>query len=230
MSLFISALLRRGAQAALVVAFLLPAQYAAAGLVSNLGEAERTGSISVGVVSVNDFSRYQTFTTDSNPSGYTFNSATLSFNDGGLGSFQVAILNDSTGSPGSQLVALSGNSTPTTGTETYTGTATLTASTTYWLALSQTGAALSTFDPYSLNDTESAAEDNSTLPGWLIADSHFSSTNGGSTVVPQSPVIKVALDATILGGGGAVPLPGTLALLGLGLAAAGVSGRRGVRA
>jgi hypothetical protein len=128
-------------------------------VLDNLGE--NTGSTrSLGLfapvpfIPAVELMRAQEFVTGG--TAYTNELITVKLNvqtQGGSSTFQVAIHDESGGNPGSSIATLSGANMPGTGENSYMGTVTLAASTSYFIVVSAVGS-----DPiYEINSTNSAS-------------------------------------------------------------------------
>jgi hypothetical protein len=157
------------------------------------------------------------FTTDANP--YTLDSVSINFPwspQSGAWGFEASIWSSSGIVPGALITTLSGNSTPGSGTHTYTatGTVNLAASTTYWVVTRSGSSSKAFYWGMSDNLSESG-------PG-SIGNSTLSSWDAGASWPGGAPVYAalIGVEATL------VPEPGTLGLLGAGLAGLAMAGRR----
>lgn len=157
------------------------------------------------------------FTTGGNPGGYSLDSVQIAI-DGILvtdgSGFTLSLYANNAGQPGTSLGVLSGSSNPSVaGTYTYTASSlTLTASTSYWIV----GQAATAFPNGSFLWGDTTSSSYTSSGGWTInnATRDISHDNGSTWTATSVSLLRFDVTAT------AVPEPQTLALAGLGLAAA----------
>lgn len=203
---------------ALLAAVLLAggARLQAQTVISNLGQG--TGATAnIGTQGGGEtWRRVFTFTTGTSASSFEFTSFTMSFNNasGSPGTLSVGLysaFNAGTVAGGSGLLgnlSLSSGNPASAGNAVYSGTATLSASTTYYLLLSSASAPAG--NNYTYNVVNSGNEDSGGLAGWTIGDSAFES-NGNNTWTSLSGPGHFSIQAS------AIPEPSTYAaIMGLG--------------
>lgn len=190
--------------------------------ISNLGQSVgATGTIGRYSGGGEEWRRVFTFTTGASVGGYDFTGITMSFNAaaGSPGALSVSLYStfdaNTTAGGGTLVSALSLSSgSPLAGpTATYSGTATLAASTTYYLQLSSAFASAGNYYSYPVAST--GQEDAGGLAGWSIGDVAYES-NYNQLWTAQSGPGLFSVDATA-----AIPEPSTYVLM-FGLAALGV--------
>ena len=188
MNIFNSTLFRRKAAASLVAALALigAGKLGAQTAVSNLGEGITASSFYVGFSSTISSQRELvfSFTTGATASSFDFTGASVTFTTGGgsrgspsgltFGLFSTFSTGSGTSNQLATLTAFGANQPPTTGLATFSGSATLAASTTYYLKLSAPSAGLN--NNYGVS--ESATDNQTGLTGWSIGDSSFVFENG----------------------------------------------------
>ena len=174
--------------------------------VGNLSETKAAdGQVGQWRPALNDINvkRAAGFTTGSNSSGYSLQSVTAKFSNkvGSPTGFTAAIHAVSSGNPAaSATCALSGSAPDTAGEYTYTPSATcdLSASTTYFLVLSASGAAGANHY-YLLSYTSSSSQTNTpSNAGWTIADkgkSKSGNNNWADESTTHVPMFKVTAAA-----------------------------------
>lgn len=179
----------------------------AATVVSNLGNANGINSL---VFSNNSSytSHAGSFTTGLLPA--TLDSVRISLDSSStFRPLTVSIWSNSGSVPGSALAALSGLTNPSAGLFDYTGSLSLSASTTYWLVLETSLGALTTI--YDWDGTPDASEASS--EGWTIGNGRATFSSGSGVWSANATTIpRFSVDATI------APEPGGFALAGLGVA------------
>lgn len=196
--------------------------------ISNLSQTTSGTTFAIGKsVPAFNFQQGVSFTTG--VGSFNLDSVTLSFySKNGLASgFTASLYTSLTATGPSGLVAmLTGNSTPSTGLETYsvTNSTLLNGGTTYWLVLAAT--ATSANSGFSLDGTNSLAEDVGAYAGWSIGDTRMVSNNGGNSWFEGSTtsgVLQFSVQASPVTA--TVPDCATTAVL-LGVGLIGLSGFR----
>ena len=149
------------------------------------------------------------FTTDAND--YVFNSVTLILGAGAgggtPGGFGVILGEDNSGTPGTGLELLAGSNDPTgfDAPYTYSGSSTLTANTTYWITLFDSGDNFYDFNTVSTTNESAGSV-------WSIGDDVYSSVSGFQNVAGP---FTSQFDATVIPSGVPEPASATLFLVGL---------------
>ena len=172
-----------------LVAFALPASVAHADtLVSNAGQASSSSRANV----TSTRSQAQAFTTGSG-GGYDLEAVDLrvgSFS-GTTSDISVSIYSEDSGDPDSAVHALSNPATIAGGTRTFTAaaSATLDASTTYFVVVSNTGT-----DTFQLRVTSFDNEDTGGATGWSIANSRLFSS--GTTWSTSADALMIRVKGT----------------------------------
>ncbi|MSU48937.1 MAG: PEP-CTERM sorting domain-containing protein [Opitutus sp.] len=205
------------------LALLGTGQLGAQTAVSNLGEGITASSFYVGFSSTQSTQRdlVFSFTTGATASSFDFTGASVTFTTGGgsrgspsgltFGLFSTFVQADGVSNQLATLTAFGANQPPTTGLATFSGSATLAASTTYYLKLSAPTAGLN--NNYGVS--ESATVNQSGLTGWLIGDSSFVYENGAFLGTGGATSFSVQASA--------IPEPSTYAAIA-GAAMLGVAG------
>ena len=148
--------------------------------VGNLGEPLNS---SYGIVGSSSRVQWATaFTTGSATNGYTLNGVTLRFGNksGNPGSIAVNLYDSSGGEPNTRVAQLSGSDPNTAGLYTYDCSCDLSASTTYFVVVSELNNSFNNY--YRLGQTVSGDEVRRPAGnGWSIADSGLYKAGGGSS-------------------------------------------------
>ena len=175
---------------ALSGALALPAQaQTTTTFVSNTGEVpgNSTGDISA-----------QSFTTGSNPGGYTLSDVALQFQLGRIGKTYVTVKRDASGAPGDLVANLSNPESFTTQSIvsfTAPASTTLAANRVYWVVVNEGIASIAnriSVYPTSSNDQTVTTA----YPRWSIADTRL--RHNGTTWVSSSNVLMLAINGTEL--------------------------------
>jgi hypothetical protein len=187
--------------------------------VSNLGQGGNPGQADVGNASGMIWQRVFEFTTGSSASSFDFTGATINFAAGGgsptlsVGLYSSFDQYTVAGLSGLMTnLSLSSGDPLASGDAVFTGTATLAASTTYYLALSAGSPATGNY--FTLPVTDAYGEDSGGLSGWSITNGVWDNYPDNFASPPQKwsfdpSVARFSVQATA----SAVPEPSTYALL-----------------
>ena len=160
---------------------------------SNTGQTSDGGTLTVGWNGVVRRDRAVSFTTGSNPLGYTLSAVDVKLGSGShAANTRVSIYETSSGSPSSSLHVLNNPSSLTaSATNTFTANAgtTLDANTTYAVVIEVPSGT----DHTSLDRTDSHGEDAGAASGWSIANNRYTRTDGGGWAggTPEKPMIAI---------------------------------------
>ena len=168
-------------------------------LVSNIGNSQSEDTMFSSTSSV-----YQSFTTGS--SGANIYEISLFFGSIRSPAIEVSLNADAGGSPGSALASFSyfPGSPVSFQANTFKGSYSVAANSTYWVKLGATGDSLTNYETITANTAETG------LAGWSIGNSHV---YGSSLQTYAGNPIRMEIKGT------AVPEPSAACLLGLGLGA-----------
>ena len=168
-------------------------------LVSNIGNSQSEDTIFSSTSSV-----YQSFTTGS--SAANIYEISLFFGSIRSPAIEVSLNADAGGSPGSALASFSyfPGSPVSFQANTFKGSYSVAANSTYWVKLGATGDSLTNYETITANTAETG------LAGWSIGNSHI---YGASLQTYAGNPIRMEIKGT------AVPEPSAACLLGLGLGA-----------
>ena len=175
-------------------------------LVSNIGNSQSEDTIFSSTSSV-----YQSFTTGS--SGANIYEISLFFGSVRSPAIEVSLNADAGGSPGSALASFIyfPGSPVSFQANTFKGSYSVAANSTYWVKLGATGDSLTNYETITANTAQTG------LTGWSIGDNHLI---GPSLSTYAGNPIRMEIKGT------AVPEPSAACLLGLGLGALALVRRR----